>query len=400
MTQQVNPCECELSGWCNRHQVNKSDRMIHHCKTSAGYWKAWEEGYGPGQPARKLGDKVAKIIVNTTAGKVTPCQGCNKRRETLNTLSDKIESLRKKATMVIPVKKVIPRIVQRGPNMAHTSILDISDLANDSILLAGKIAQKWPDADGIAGVPRSGMIAASIIATNLGLPMYECSSGHLERLGGGRRMRQALRQESERIVVIEDSVNTGWSLNQAVGNPINPRVLGKATVYCTPTGIPSCDLFAVELPLPHYFTWHMFGSNLLCKYPTAFDMDGILCHDCSHEADDDGEKYLSFLENVAPLYPYTGGICGAIITARIEKYRSQTEAWLAKHRIRYKRLIMGPWSSKKERSGKDIGEWKGLEAKKLGMQLFIESDGRQAPKICQTANIPVMCPAAKKVFTP
>jgi orotate phosphoribosyltransferase len=244
------------------------------------------------------------------------------------------------------------------------------------------------------------MIAASIIATNLGLPMYECSLGNLERLGGGRRMRQALREESQRIIVIEDSVNTGWSLQRSIGSPKNPRILGTATVYCTPTGIGSCDLYAVNLPLPHYFTWHMFGSNLLCKYPTGFDMDGILCQDCSREADDDGPLYEEFLRNVPPLYPYRGGVCGAIITARIEKYRSLTEDWLAKHKIKYKRLIMGPWSSKKERNGHDIGEWKGIEARKLGLQLFIESDPRQAPKIKQVADIPVMCPAAKQVFTP
>jgi hypothetical protein len=213
-------------------------------------------------------------------------------------------------------------------------------------------------------------------------------------------MRRASRQNPSRVVVVEDSINSGWSINQAVGSGSIQQILGKAAVYCTPTGIPHCDVFGVELPLPHYFTWHMFGSNLLCKYPTGFDMDGLFCLDARPEQDDDGEKYQDFLNNVRPLYLYKGGACGAIITARIEKYRPQTEAWLRRYGVQYRTLVMGPWESKRERSQHSIAEWKGDRCRDLKLQLYVESDGRQAPRIATQAGIPVMCPAAKKVFTP
>ena len=42
-------CECELAGFCTRHGVKKPEHWVHLCKTKSHYWKAWEEGRGPGQ---------------------------------------------------------------------------------------------------------------------------------------------------------------------------------------------------------------------------------------------------------------------------------------------------------------------------------------------------------------
>jgi len=300
---------------------------------------------------------------------------------------------------MIPVNRVVPRRL-RATQLNGVQILDNQDLARDSIKLAGLIAQRWPQCDAIAGVPRSGMLAASHVATNLGLPLYECYEGELNKLGGGRRVRSYINYPHTKIVVIEDSINSGWSIKRAVSATPDPRIIGTAAVYSTPTGASSVDLVAIDLPLPHYFMWHMFGSNLLCKYPTGFDIDGLFCPDCSREADDDGERYLQFLTTTPPLYLYRGGVCGAIITARLEKYRPQTEAWLATHKIQFRKLVMGPWESLAERRKHLMGEWKGSVCKQLNLQLYVESDPRQAPQIAKVGNIPVMCPNAKKVFIP
>jgi hypothetical protein len=49
-----------------------------------GYWHAWENGYGPGQRGKGLGDTVARAINTVTRGKVKPCGGCGHRRAALN----------------------------------------------------------------------------------------------------------------------------------------------------------------------------------------------------------------------------------------------------------------------------------------------------------------------------
>ena len=35
-------CECVLAGYCTRHDVDKSDRMVELCQTDPTYWEAWE----------------------------------------------------------------------------------------------------------------------------------------------------------------------------------------------------------------------------------------------------------------------------------------------------------------------------------------------------------------------
>lgn len=92
----TNPhCCCSGPGWCERHQIDKSETMFRHCQLdrseSIKYWRAWEQGQlgatAPETPellARGLGDRVAKAIERTTRGRVKSCGGCKKRQGALN----------------------------------------------------------------------------------------------------------------------------------------------------------------------------------------------------------------------------------------------------------------------------------------------------------------------------
>lgn len=42
-------CECPLAGFCNRHQMNKTEHYHKLCQGHPGYFKMWEECRGPGQ---------------------------------------------------------------------------------------------------------------------------------------------------------------------------------------------------------------------------------------------------------------------------------------------------------------------------------------------------------------
>lgn len=42
-------CECELAGYCNRHGVKKNSTWHQLCKRDPVYFRAWENGTGPGQ---------------------------------------------------------------------------------------------------------------------------------------------------------------------------------------------------------------------------------------------------------------------------------------------------------------------------------------------------------------
>lgn len=52
-------CECNLAGWCNRHQCHKTEHMVHLCKTRDDYFDLWEIGTGPAQKIN--GKKPSKV---------------------------------------------------------------------------------------------------------------------------------------------------------------------------------------------------------------------------------------------------------------------------------------------------------------------------------------------------
>lgn len=44
-------CECTIEGggWCERHKITKSRRLVELCNENERYWQAWEKGRGPKQ---------------------------------------------------------------------------------------------------------------------------------------------------------------------------------------------------------------------------------------------------------------------------------------------------------------------------------------------------------------
>ena len=93
---------------------------------------------------------------------------------------------------------------------------------------------------------------------------------------------------------------------------------------------------------------------------------------------------------------------GHIVTGRAEKYRGETESWLARHGVQFESLTMTPWHSKAERMSAmklagERGGWKAEQAKRLGVEMFIESCPKQAAIIAREAGIPVFCTATQEL---
>lgn len=101
----------------------------------------------------------------------------------------------------------------------------------------------------------------------------------------------------------------------------------------------------------------------------SVDMDGVLCEDPTIIT---GAEYEQFLIEARP--KYTHFEINEIITGRKERFREQTEEWLRRHGIKYKKLLMLP----DEKTLKDIARWKAEMYKISESELFIESDPRQA----------------------
>lgn len=275
----------------------------------------------------------------------------------------------------------------------------------DIKLLVSKIP---PDITAIAGVARSGLSAATMVSMYLHLPMITIRqtmndivpTGNGWRLGGSRHV-----DPRGKILVVDDTVMTGNSIKAI--KPLVQRELPDAmfaAVYVNPLAIHKPDIWAVDLGWPHLLEWNVFNSIL--SPSMAVDFDGILCRDCPPGSDDDGPRYLEFIRNAQPLYVPRRVPIPLIVTARVEKYRADTEEWLRRHGINWHRLVMHPAATTRERERDDIPAYKARHYKEWaskhragpGPIIFCESDDWQARRIAQLSKLMTICPATAGVY--
>ncbi|WP_347271633.1 phosphoribosyltransferase family protein [Rhizorhabdus histidinilytica] len=246
--------------------------------------------------------------------------------------------------------------------------------------------------DVVVGIPRSGMLPASIIATHLQMPLAD-PAGYSAGIVHGRSGAPV--PNGKRVLLVDDSCNKGRAFARAVQLlPRGTRITRLAVFgpyQVDPASV--CDIWFEQVGGPRVFAWNWTKHIRLPRW--GFDMDGVLCRDCTKAENDDGERYADFLAHVEPLFLPSRPI-GHIVTGRAEKYRAQTEAWLARYGVQFEALHMTPWHTKAERMDAmrfagGRGGWKAAKARELGVEMFIESCPKQAAIIAREAGIPVFC---------
>ena len=198
----------------------------------------------------------------------------------------------------------------------------------------------------------------------------------------------------QRVVVVDDSSGTGGTMH-AIKVKVAERGINREqhvsymAVFGSEMARPTLDHMVEALPNPRLFEWnllHHVHTSRLC-----IDMEGVLCEDPTPSENDAGPEYLRFLENASPkMLPSMGA--GAIVTARLEKYRPQTEAWLSRHNVRFERLIMLDLPDEAERTRlRAHAKLKASVLKTTRAMLFVESDPGQALDIHQMTGRAVYC---------
>lgn len=256
---------------------------------------------------------------------------------------------------------------------------------NDCIL---KNLYKFPhDADLIVGIPRSGMLPANLLALYLNKPytsIEQFQNGVIYANG----YRNIDNKNIKKIIIIDDSINTGLQMNKAKEQLKNHQVEKIfSAVYASSQSINKVNIYCEIVSQPRMFQWNIFNHGFIEN--SMFDIDGVLCSD--PKVDDDGELYINEITNAKPLYipKYT---IDTIITCRLEKYRDITEKWLKDNGVKYKKLIMLPFKTKAERVawGKH-GIWKGEKFRDSNTNIFYESSLLQARQIKSITNKDVFC---------
>lgn len=250
--------------------------------------------------------------------------------------------------------------------------------------------------DIVVGIPRSGMIPASIICTSLQKPLSD-----VEGFSSGRSYeRYNIKALGRRILLVDDSVNKGramsWAVQKLQKQATSIQRLGVYGPYQLPNPKEVCDIWFEDCKGPRVFQWNMWKHIRLERW--AFDFDGVFCRDPTKEDNDDGPRYMKFLTTAEPLFIPKRGI-GHIITGRLEKYRAPTIDWLKNHGIVYKELHMMPYATKAERmAAGGRGQWKADILKGLDVELFVESDPKQASIISNRTGLQVWCTSTQTVF--
>ena len=263
----------------------------------------------------------------------------------------------------------------------------------DMALHIKQILPKISDADLIVGIPRSGMVPAYMIGAFLN--RYVCS---LDEFVSGivysKGMRSVRERTVKKVLVVDDSVNDGLAMRRA-----KERLQGKEkefelvymAVYAVEKATGLVDVYADICPQPRFFQWnYMYHPGLLPQ--ACLDIDGVLCVDPTAEENDDGEKYRQFILNARPLFVPNDKV-KALVTSRLEKYRPETERWLAENGVKYEKLYMLDLPSREERIRRGVhASFKAEIYKKLkDAHLFIESNPLQAAEIRRLSGKPVIC---------
>ncbi len=277
----------------------------------------------------------------------------------------------------------------------------VSSLNRDVLSWLEKLPK---DIELIVGIPRSGLLVANLLSLYMDIPLTD-----VEGLLEGRVIQTGFRYKrndprellsSRRtVLVVDDSVYSGKQMS-AVRRMIESaktrhRILYGA-VYIKPGSQDVVDYFYELLRIPRFFEWNVFHRmGSFCV-----DIDGILCRDPTKEENDDGERYEQFIQTVEP-WIIPSKTVGWLVTCRLEKYRSLTEEWLAKHGIKYEHLIMMDLPDKAARiRSKSHAKYKAEVYKATGAGFFIESSLLQATEIVMRTGKDVLCMETGDIVSP
>lgn len=252
------------------------------------------------------------------------------------------------------------------------------------------------DFDVVVGIPRSGMMPATVLATHLQLPLADVASFHRGQVWGRSGRLQNL---AGRVLLVDDSCNKGRAMAAAVAD-VKARAtkitrLAVYGPYQVESPLSLCDMWLEVVQGPRVFEWNMWKHKRMERW--AFDFDGVFCRDPTNVENDDGPKYEQFLRTVEPVFIPQRPI-GTVVTGRLEKYRELTEGWLNRHGVTFGGLVMCPHATKAERmAAGGRGQWKAEVMTQLGAEFFVESNPKQARIIASRTGRPVWCTTTQEL---
>jgi len=250
--------------------------------------------------------------------------------------------------------------------------------------------------DLIVGVPRSGMLIASIIALKLGKGLTTPELLQRNEFWHSSFINEKLSfDEIKRVLVVDDSVDTGRTTANAMSriqSMSGDIQITTASLVVRDEAISYVDLYHKIIAPPRVFEWNILHRKIASYWGhgvLAIDLDGVLCEDCPQGVDNDEKLYLDWIRNAKP-YLIPAFEVDAIVTNRLEMYRQETEQWLKENNVKYKTLRMWNVPKKSDRNG-NFASYKIDELSRLKPDMFWESNWSQSQEIWAETKIPTLC---------
>jgi hypothetical protein len=291
--------------------------------------------------------------------------------------------------------------------------LTLNDLNAATLALASKL----PPIRGVAGVPVSGMLCAPTLSTLLHVPLYEASHEFgLRRCAHGSRGNTRQVNELLPLLIVDDTISSGRSLGHIRNKLQGENNLLYAVPVASVRAASQVDFYGRLYAEPHLLEWNLPNTGYVrtLGFPdfergagVMVDFDGVLCPDPANydeTNDEEREAYLQWITE-APLGAFVPRMFSVpdIVSYRCEYTRKASEAWLAKHGIKYERLHL--WGDANATPAEQAAsrtwqakDWKGRIYRDSKCGLFVESCERQSTDITNVAKKPVLCWTTKELM--
>ena len=250
--------------------------------------------------------------------------------------------------------------------------------------------------DLIIGVPRSGMLVATIIALKTGKGLTTPELFKEGKFWHSNQVEDRLAWENvKHVLLVDDSVDTGGSMSKAMdairSSGHDTRVT-KAALIVHEDATSKVDLYHKILGHPRVFEWNILHRKIASYWGhgvLAVDIDGVLCSECLPGIEQEDSRYVEWINSARP-YLIPSFEIDSIITNRPEKFRQATENWLRDHNVKYKELHMWNSPDKSDRNGQ-LSRHKIEELLRLKPDMYWESNWDQAQEIWTATKIPTLC---------
>lgn len=286
----------------------------------------------------------------------------------------------------------IPAISVRAPGSAGRlmNYRSIAELSDDVVDWSRRLP---PDFDLVVGIPRSGLLVATLLALHRNLPMTDVDGLIAGRvLGSGHRlnMTAALTDGRRlRILVVDDSLWSGKQMEKArsrIAMAALAHDIFFGAVYVVPGAANRVDFHCRTVPLPRVFEWNVLHHPHMLESCVA--AEGVLWSAATGPVA--GEHPL-----VVPTQ-----VIGTLVAVQPEAMRPFIEDWLARHDIRYRELLMVPPGPGDADGSNPMTARKAFLYRRRKARLFVEAGEADAAALANAAGRPVYSAVTRRMVYP